>query len=120
MARPLPHPHIDEVTVAGILHAMSDPVRVGIVSKLLLSPAGMNCTQTTQKLKLAMAKSTCSQHYRVLREAGLLVSERKGVDLSSRVRAVELEARFPGLLPSILKAYKKEASRTSRAKAALR
>jgi len=120
MARPIAHPHIDDVTVAGILHALSDPVRLGIVSKLLTSPAGMNCTETTQKLKLAMPKSTCSQHYRILREAGLLVSERKGVDLSSRVRAAELDARFPGLLASILKSYKKESSRPARAKAALK
>jgi DNA-binding transcriptional ArsR family regulator len=114
MGRLLTHPHIDDVTVAGILHALSDPVRIGIVGKLLKAPAGMNCTQTTLKLKLAMPKSTCSQHYRILREAGLIVSERRGVDLSSRVRAVELEARFPGLLASILKSYKKETSRRAR------
>jgi DNA-binding transcriptional ArsR family regulator len=116
MGRALTHPHMDDVTVAGILHALSDPVRLGIVSKLLKAPAGMNCTQTTLKLKLklAMPKSTCSQHYRILREAGLIVSERRGVDLSSRVRAVELEARFPGLLASILKSYKKETSRPAR------
>lgn len=117
MARPLPHPHIDDVTVAGILHALSDPVRLRIVSKLLTSPGGMNCTETTHKLKLTMPKSTCSQHYRILREAGLLVSVRIGVDLSSRVREAELEARFPGLLSSILKSYKKESSRPARAKA---
>jgi DNA-binding transcriptional ArsR family regulator len=87
---------------------------VGIVSKLLKTPAGMNCTETTQKLKIAMPKSTCSQHYRILREAGLIVSERRGVDLSCRVRAVELETRFPGLLVSILKSYKKETSRPAR------
>jgi DNA-binding transcriptional ArsR family regulator len=68
-------------------------------------------TETTLKLKLAMPKSTCSQHYRILREAGLIVSERRGVDLSSRVRAAELEARFPGLLDSILKSYTKETAR---------
>jgi DNA-binding transcriptional ArsR family regulator len=117
MARPLTHPHIDDVTVAGILHALSDPVRAGIVSKLLKTPAGMNCTETTLKLKLAMPKSTCSQHYRILREAGLIASERRGVDLSSRVRIVELESRFPGLVASILKSYKKEIARPSRAKA---
>jgi DNA-binding transcriptional ArsR family regulator len=110
MGRALTHPHIDDVTVAGILHALSDPVRLGIVDKLLKCPAGMNCTQTTLKLKLAMPKSTCSQHYRILREAGLIESERRGVDLSSRVRAAELETRFPGLLASILKSYKKESS----------
>src|SRR5258707_14773947 len=74
----------------------------------------MNCTEMTQKLKIAMPKSTCSQHYRILREAGLIVSERRGVDLSSRVRVAELEARFPGLLASILKSYKKETSRQAR------
>jgi DNA-binding transcriptional ArsR family regulator len=111
VARPLTHPHIDDVTVGGILHALSDPVRVQIVDKLLKTPAGMNCTETTLKLKLAMPKSTCSQHYRILREAGLIVSERRGVDLSSRVRSSELEKRFPGLLSSILKSYRKEAAR---------
>jgi len=120
MGRPLTHPHIDDVTVAGVLHALSDPVRLGIVDKLLKSPAGMNCTQTTLKLKLAMPKSTCSQHYRILREAGLIVSERRGVDLSSRVRCAELDARFPGLLASILKSYKKESSRSARRKSLAR
>ncbi len=67
MARPLTHPHIDDVTVAGILHALSDPVRLRIVNRLLKSPAGMNCTETTLKLRLTMPKSTCSQHYRILR-----------------------------------------------------
>jgi DNA-binding transcriptional ArsR family regulator len=120
MTRPLSHPHIDDVTVAGILHALSDPVRLGIVSKLLKAPAGMNCTEMTLKLKLAMPKSTCSQHYRILREAGLIVSERKGVDLSSRVRASELETRFPGLLASILKSYTKETTAAARAGARAR
>jgi DNA-binding transcriptional ArsR family regulator len=114
MARPLTHPHIDDVTVAGILHALSDPVRLAVVNILLKTPAGMNCTETTLKLRLAMPKSTCSQHYRILREAGLISSERRGVDLSSRVRSSELQARFPGLLASILKSYKKETSRPGR------
>src|SRR5229473_206934 len=108
MGRLLTHPHIGDVTVAGILHALADPVRLGIVTDLLNTHDGMNCTETTLKLKLAMPKSTCSQHYRILREAGLIVSERRGVDLSSRVRTAELETRFPGLLASILKSYKKE------------
>jgi DNA-binding transcriptional ArsR family regulator len=114
MARPLTHPHIDDVTVAAILHALSDPVRLAIVGKLLKSPSGLNCTETTAKLKLDMPKSTCSQHYRILRESGLIVSERRGVDLSSRVRASELQVRFPGLLTSILKSYGKEISRRAR------
>ena len=116
MSRLLTHPHIGDVTVAAILHALSDPVRIGIVSELLKSRGGMNCTETTLRLNRPMAKSTCSQHYRILREAGLIASERKGVDLSSRVRAAELEGRFPGLLESILHSYRKEASAAARSK----
>ncbi|HME40285.1 MAG TPA: ArsR family transcriptional regulator [Steroidobacteraceae bacterium] len=120
MARLLTHPHIDDVTVAGILHALADPTRLGIVNKLLKNPAGMNCREMTLKLDLSMPKSTCSQHYRILREAGLIASERRGVDLSSRVRAAELEARFPGLLASILKSFAKETSRAARGRELVR
>jgi len=115
MSRVLTHPHIRDVTVAGILHALSDPVRLDIVSELLKSSDGMNCTETAQKLKSPMPKSTCSQHYRILREAGLIASKRRGVDLFSHVRVFDLEARFPGLLASILKSYKKETGRSGRA-----
>ena len=114
MGRPLSHPSIESVSVAGILHALADPMRLGIINELLKSQCGMNCTETTGKLKSTLPKSTCSQHYRILREAGLIVSERKGVELSSRVRTQELEARFPGLLQSILKAHEKEVSRVQR------
>ncbi len=108
MSRPLAHPNIEDVTVAGILHALADPVRLAIVSELLKAEAGLNCTQTTCRLDVEMPKSTCSHHYRILREAGLIASERKGVELTSRVRTRELEARFPGLLESILQAHERE------------
>ncbi len=55
--------------------------------------------------------STCSQHFQILREAGLIRCERKGVELSSRLRLRELEARFPGLLRSILRSYRHEKAR---------
>jgi DNA-binding transcriptional ArsR family regulator len=116
MSRLLTHPHISDVTVASILHALSDPVRMGIVSELLKSGDSMNCREMTVKLAQPIAKSTCSQHYRVLREAGLISSERKGVDLSSRVRDAELETRFPGLLAAILAAYKREMVRAAHLK----
>ena len=61
MSRLLTHPHIGDVTVAAILHALSDPVRIGIVSELLKSRGGMNCTQTTLRLNRPMAKSTASR-----------------------------------------------------------
>ncbi len=114
MTRPLTHPHMRDFTVAAILHALSDPVRLAIVCELMRSADRMNCTETTQRLKQPMAKSTCSQHYRILREAGVISSERIGVDLTSRVREAELETRFPGLLHSIIEAYRKESPRARR------
>ena len=114
MSRPLTHPNIEDTTVAGILHALADPVRLTIVRELLRAEASLNCTQMTDRLELEMPKSTCSQHYRILRESGLIFSERKGVELTSRVRVHELETRFPSLLSTILKAYEQETRATQR------
>ncbi|MDE1169765.1 MAG: helix-turn-helix domain-containing protein [Verrucomicrobium sp.] len=104
---------MESVTVAGLLHALSDPVRIAIVAELLKEKkkCGVNCVQTMSRAKLSLPKSTCSQHYQILREAGIIFSERKGVELASRIRCEELEARFPGLLKSIIKAYQKEAKK---------
>jgi len=107
--RPITHPSMDDVTVAGVLHALADPVRLAIVSALLDAERGLNCVETTARIKMVMPKSTCSQHYRILRESGVIRSERKGVEMTSRVRAAELNARFPGLLAAILKAHGKSA-----------
>lgn len=106
--RPLHHPDLASITVAGILHALADPVRLAIVSELMDAESGMNCVETMSRMDVALPKSTCSQHFQILREAGLIFSERRGVELSSRLRYREIEGCFPGLLSSILKAYEKE------------
>jgi DNA-binding transcriptional ArsR family regulator len=109
MSRSLPHPPIGQLHIAAVLHALSDPVRLAIVAELVRAGVALNCTQTAARLKLVMPKSTCSQHYRVLREAGVIACERHGVDLHSHVRRADLEARFPGLLESVLRAVDQEA-----------
>jgi DNA-binding transcriptional ArsR family regulator len=114
-SRPLRHPSIESVTVADILHALADPVRLAIVSELRDAESEMNCVETMSKAEVALAKSTCSQHFQILREAGLIRCERRGVELSSRLRLRELEARFPGLLTAILAAYRGERSKPDRA-----
>ena len=116
MSRPLAHPDAAAVTLAGLLFALADPVRLAIVRELLRSAAGLNCTETTARLGVSMPKSTCSQHYRILRESGLIASERRGTELVSRVRTQLLEDRFPGLLDSILGAYEKESEKGRRRK----
>jgi DNA-binding transcriptional ArsR family regulator len=107
MPRPVQHPAADDISIAAVLYALSDPVRAAIVRELIKEPRGMNCCDMNERLGLKLAKSSCSQHYRILREAGVIFSERKGVELVSRVRIQELSAKFPGLLRSILKGYER-------------
>ncbi len=114
MSRPLAHPGVASMTIAGILYALSDPVRLAMVRELLRTAKGLNCTETACRLKVAMPKSTLSHHHRILRESGLIVSERHGTELTSRVRTEELESRFPGLLQSVIDAYDKECALAAR------
>jgi DNA-binding transcriptional ArsR family regulator len=113
-SRPLRHPAIESVTVVDILHALADPVRLAIVRELEDAESEMNCVETMSKVAVTLPKSTCSQHFQILREAGLIRCERKGVELSSHLRLDELEARFPGLLTSILRAHRQEKPKPER------
>ena len=103
--RPLFHPSMDDVTVEGILHALSDPVRVAIFADI----AGKGCPQTCSNfLKVRekeIPKSTLSQHFKSLREAGLIRGERVGVEMRITPRCAEIEKRFPGLIRAIVKAH---------------
>lgn len=109
--RPLHHPHIDEITVQGILYAFSDPVRVRIFTQLLHSDCSKNCSTFVNIVDEPLPKSTLSQHFKILREAGLVRSERKGVELQNRTRCEELKDRFSHLINAILAAYENEAER---------
>lgn len=54
-----------------------------------------------------ISKSTVSHHFRILRESGLIRSEKEGVTLVNTLRKEELNKKFPGLLDLILKLYQK-------------
>jgi DNA-binding transcriptional ArsR family regulator len=106
--RPLFHPHPDEMTVQGVLYALSDPVRVRIFMQLLSADCTKNCTAFMNVSSTPLPKSTLSQHFKILREAGLIRSERRGVELQNRVRCEEIEARFGSMVKAILDAYQEE------------
>jgi DNA-binding transcriptional ArsR family regulator len=97
MVRPLHHPNSEDIGLNGILHALSDPVRRSIVAQLI-THGEMNCGNTCGEL----APSTISHHHRILRESGLIRSEKRGVAVINSVRRAEVEGRFPGLLTAIL------------------
>jgi len=101
MQRPFVHPPIETVTLEGILYALADPVRLGIVRRLASGSCGLNCQSAAPG---NVAKSSQSHHFQVLREAGLIRSERRGVEVINALRCEEISARFPGLVPAILRA----------------
>lgn len=103
--RPLVHPSIDDVTVEGILHALSDPVRVAIFADIVGSGCSQNCSNFVNVSDKPIPKSTLSQHFKALREAGLIRGERRGVEMQNTSRCAEIEKRFPGLIPAIVNAY---------------
>jgi DNA-binding transcriptional ArsR family regulator len=103
--RPLFHPSIDDVTVEAILHALSDPVRVAIYADIVGSSCSHNCSNFLKVSEKAIPKSTLSQHFRALREAGLIRGERIGVEMHNTSRCAEIEIRFPGLIMAIVNAY---------------
>jgi DNA-binding transcriptional ArsR family regulator len=103
--RPLFHPSIEDVTVEGILHALSDPVRVAIYADIVGSACSQNCSNFLKVSEKNIPKSTLSQHFKALREAGLIRGERRGVEMHNTSRCSEIDRRFPGLIATIVKAH---------------
>ena len=101
------HPAMDllgparaELGLEEVLHALSDPVRLQIVLALDEAGAEIACGQ----FPVAVSKSTVSHHFKVLREAGVLAGRYEGTRRFNSLRRDDLDARFPGLLDSVLRA----------------
>jgi DNA-binding transcriptional ArsR family regulator len=118
--KPLFHPSIEDVTVEGILHALSDPVRVAIYADIVSSECPQNCSNFLTVSDKTIPKSTLSQHFKALREAGLVRAERRGVEMHNTSRCTEIEKRFPGLIPAIVKAHSVQLEEKLHAKAGKR
>lgn len=103
--RPLFHPALEDVTVEGVLHALSDPVRAAIFFAIAASASPRTCSTFLTVQDRDIPKSTLSQHFKVLREAGLIRSERQGVEMRNTSRCKEIDKRFPGLIGAIVDAH---------------
>ena len=96
----VPHPDCADIDLPVVLHALSDPMRLRIVAELAETGGERSCSS----FNLPIVKSTCTHHFRVLREAGVIRQRVVGTKRVNRLRRAELEDRFPGLLESILRA----------------
>ncbi len=93
------HPTRSEIDLPTVLHALSDPVRLRMVAALARSEGEPSCGS----FDVPVTKSTCTHHFKVLREAGIIRQRQKGTARLNTLRRDDLEACFPGLLDTILR-----------------
>lgn len=98
--RRLYHPMLSEMELSDVLHALGDPIRLGIVRRL--AEADELCCAAA--VAPGLPKSTVSHHFRILREAGLIRTRKQGVYYLSSLRREDLQALAPGLLEAVLAA----------------
>lgn len=91
-------PAIADITT--LLHALGDPVRLELIRALAAAEDPISCGG----FQVAVTKSTLSYHFRVLRDAGIIDQTSEGVRKLTTLRRRELDAAYPGLLDSVLRA----------------
>jgi len=93
--------------LASVLHALSDPTRLAIVRRLSYDlqqkGEGLACNSAVPE---ELPRATMSNHFNLLRNAGLIESRKEGTRVVNGLRRDDLQARFPGLLDAILQAEK--------------
>jgi DNA-binding transcriptional ArsR family regulator len=97
-------PRTEDLTLAAVMAALSDPVRVAIVRTL-----SADGERTCGTFDLGISKATRSHHFKVLREAGLTHTRAEGTHRHVSLRRDDVDARFPGLLGAVLAAAESEA-----------
>jgi DNA-binding transcriptional ArsR family regulator len=102
----LSHPGRDQIELALVLDALSDPTRLAILVQL----AGAADTELRCGTFLNLgSKTNLTYHFARLREAGVVHTRLAGKARYMSMRRADLNARFPGLLDSILAAARRGA-----------
>ncbi len=94
-----PHPDRTQIQLAHVLAALGNPLRLRILRVL-----SDNGEHTCGSVLDGVAKSTLTHHWRVLRDAGVIWQRPHGRENLLSLRREDLDARFPGLLDSLLAA----------------
>ncbi|AZS75526.1 transcriptional regulator [Streptomyces lydicus] len=106
-ARSLEHPAREDIRLADVLHALADPMRLRIVCTLAAAEGELNCAD----IELPVSKSTCTHHFRVLREHGVIQQLYRGTAKLNGLRRADLDELFPGLIDGVLRAADLQARR---------
>jgi DNA-binding transcriptional ArsR family regulator len=96
-------PNRDQIELAEVLSALGHPVRLAIFAALTDGDQH-RCGSIVH----GVSKSTLTHHWRVLRDAGVIFQEPSGRENLLSLRSVDLDARFPGFLESIVGALRND------------
>ncbi|MEU7767314.1 helix-turn-helix domain-containing protein [Nocardia sp. NPDC049190] len=97
------HPERTRIQLANVLTALGNPLRLRIV-RVLADGSERRCGSVLPEV----AKSNLTHHWRVLRDAGVIWQRPSGRELLLSLRREDLDARFPGLLDSLLEAARRD------------
>ncbi len=78
-------------TVAGALKALAEPLRLRMLSAIATDPRGESCVCDLADLA-EVSQPTVSHHLKVLKETGMLLSERRGTWVYYRIAPVKQRA----------------------------
>lgn len=99
------HPNLSDVPLESVLYALSDPTRLEIIRRLDEDRSGqgegLSCSCAAPE---GLPRATMSNHFDILRSAGLIECRKVGTKVVSKLRRADLDARFPGLLDAVLRA----------------
>lgn len=97
------HPSPDQIAIVDVLYALGDPIRLEIVRRLA-SDGEQPCASLCAGVDATIAKSTMSNHFRILRTAGVIATRKEGTQLLNSLRRQDLDRLFPGLLDVVIAA----------------
>ncbi|MFJ6618755.1 ArsR/SmtB family transcription factor [Kitasatospora sp. NPDC091335] len=102
-ARTYHHPDADDIALPRVLFALSEPLRLTMLR--ILTERG-----EVDSLELGpdLPRSTLTHHTSLLRESGVVFVRAEGRKCMIRLRTEDLEARFPGLVKTVLAGYQDE------------
>ncbi|MFB9203848.1 ArsR/SmtB family transcription factor [Nonomuraea spiralis] len=98
------HPEVDEIAIPRVLFALSEPLRLSMV-RMLAERGEVDSIELGPDLP----RSTLTHHTSLLRESGVVFVRAEGRKCLIQLRHDDLEARFPGLIDTVLNGYQEAA-----------
>lgn len=98
------HPAAEEIAIPRVLFALSEPLRLSMV-RMLAERGEVDSIELGPDLP----RSTLTHHTGLLRESGVVFVRAEGRKCMIKLRDEDLEARFPGLIETVLSGYEDSA-----------